>query len=170
MRPWLSSRWPPNPPELDPMSSQIEAETSRRAKHALDVLTKLTGLVHRAEALLAGGGKPRPLTDNDVMNDAATSLNWAEAQLGVDGQPMRLPDAIIRLAHQLETAEAKTKRREGWVAWLGMALVFAALWGIGNQRGEQHYRAKLEALECAIGAALDEQGSLVKRTYGCANG
>ena len=151
------------------MSSQIEAETSRRAKHALDVLTKVTGLVRRAEALVARGGKPRPPTDSDVMNDAATSLNWAEAQLAADGQPMRLPDAIIRLAHQLETAEAKTKQREGWAVWLGMVLVFAALWGIGNQTGEKHYKAKLKALECAIGAALDEQGNLVKLTYGCAN-
>ena len=151
------------------MNSQIEAETSQRAKRALNVLTTVTGLVRQAESLVSGG-KPRRPTDNAIFNDAAASLNWAEAQLGVDGQPMRLPDAIISLARQLEAAEAKTKRREGWAVWLGMALFFAAFWGYGGQVREEHNKAKLNALECATGALLDEQGNLVKhkRTYGCA--
>ena len=150
-------------------SEQIEAEASQRAKSALKELTTVTSLVRRAESLVVGD-KPRRRTDNDVFNDAAASLNWAKAQLGVDGQPMRLPDAIISLARQMEAAEAKSKRLETWVVWLGMALFFAAIWGYGGQVRHDHYKAKLNALECATGAKLDEQGALVKRIYGCANG
>lgn len=83
---------------------------------------------------------------------------------------MRRPQAINSLEHRLATAETKANRLVAWAVYLGLALCFSLMWGLGNIRSEEHYETKLRVLKCATGTVVGDDGNLGGPPFFCANG